>query len=95
VGAAGQANVQATAGTDIYLNGTTGNIKLTRLQAGSGQIGYTQSSGTTTIGSLSAGGAATLANSGGSLLDDGDAATVIRASNIALTAGGAIGAAGA
>ncbi|KOQ39597.1 S-layer family protein, partial [Achromobacter xylosoxidans] len=32
---------------------------------------------------------------GGSLLDDGDAATVIRASNIALTAGGAIGAAGA
>ncbi|MFY1940699.1 filamentous hemagglutinin N-terminal domain-containing protein [Achromobacter xylosoxidans] len=95
VGAAGQANVQATAGTDIYLNGTTGNIKLTRLQAGTGQIGYTQSSGTTTIGSLSAGGAATLANSGGSLLDDGDAATVIRASNIALTAGGAIGAAGA
>lgn len=95
VGAAGQANVQATAGTDIYLNGTTGNIKLTRLQAGTGQIGYTQSSGTTTIGSLSAGGAATLTNSGGSLLDDGDAATVIRASNIALTAGGAIGAAGA
>lgn len=95
VGAAGQANVQATAGTDIYLNGTTGNIKLTRLQAGSGQIGYTQSSGTTTIGSLSAGGAATLTNNSGSLLDDGDAATVIRASNIALTAGGAIGAAGA
>ncbi|MFY3704051.1 filamentous hemagglutinin N-terminal domain-containing protein [Achromobacter dolens] len=95
VGAAGQANVQATAGTDIYLNGTTGNIKLTRLQAGSGQIGYTQTSGTTTIGSLSAGGAATLTNNSGSLLDDGDAATVIRASNIALTAGGAIGAAGA
>ncbi|MCZ8392825.1 filamentous hemagglutinin N-terminal domain-containing protein [Achromobacter xylosoxidans] len=95
VGAAGQANVQATAGTDIYLNGTTGDIKLTRLEAGSGQIGYTQASGTTTIGSLRAGGAATLANSGGSLLDDGDAATGIRASSIALTAGGAIGSAGA
>lgn len=95
VGAAGQANVQATAGTDIYLNGTTGNIKLTRLEAGTGQIGYTQSSGNTTLGSLRAGGAATLANTGGSLLDDGDAATLIRASNIALTASGAIGAAGA
>ncbi|CUI50167.1 hypothetical protein HMPREF3069_06535 [Achromobacter xylosoxidans] len=95
VGGSGQASVQATAGTDVYLNGTTGNIKLTRLEAGSGQIGYTQASGNTTIGSLSAAGAATLANTGGSLLDDGDAATQIRASSIALAAGGSIGATGA
>ncbi len=95
VGGAGQVNVQATAGTDLYLNGTSGNINLTRLEAGTGQIGYTQSYGLTTIGSLSAGGAATLTNSGGTLQDDGDAATLIRASSIALTAGGAIGAAGA
>ncbi|OAS90660.1 hypothetical protein A6I77_04925 [Achromobacter xylosoxidans] len=85
----------APCATSAWARRATGNIKLTRLQAGSGQIGYTQSSGTTTIGSLSAGGAATLTNNSGSLLDDGDAATVIRASNIALTAGGAIGAAGA
>lgn len=95
VGGSGQASVQATAGTDVYLNGTTGNIKLTRLEAGSGQIGYTQASGNTTIGSLNAAGAATLANTGGSLLDDGDAATQIRASSIALAAGGSIGATGA
>lgn len=95
VGGSGQASVLATAGTDVYLNGTTGNIKLTRLEAGSGQIGYTQASGNTTIGSLSAAGAATLANTGGSLLDDGDAATQIRASSIALAAGGSIGATGA
>lgn len=95
VGGSGLVSVQATAGTDVYLNGTTGNIKLTRLEAGSGQIGYTQASGNTTIGSLSAAGAATLANTGGSLLDDGDAATQIRASSIALAAGGSIGATGA
>lgn len=95
VGGSGLVSVQATAGTDIYLNGTTGNIKLTRLEATNGQIGYTQSSGNTTIGSLNAAGAATLANTGGSLLDDGDAATQIRASSIALAAGGSIGATGA
>ena len=95
VGGSGLVSVQATAGTDLYLNGTTGNIKLTRLEATNGQIGYTQSSGNTTIGSLNAAGAATLANTGGSLLDDGDAATQIRASSIALAAGGSIGATGA
>jgi hypothetical protein len=94
VGGPSQVNVQATAGGDLYLNGTTGNIKLVTLTAG-GQLGYTQSSGTTTVGSVQATGPASLANSSGSILDDGDAATKIQAGSIALSAGGALGAAGA
>ncbi|CAB3937808.1 filamentous hemagglutinin N-terminal domain-containing protein [Achromobacter insolitus] len=95
VSGAGVVNVQALAGSDIYLNGTATGIQLTRVEAGMGQIGYLQSYGNTTLGDLRAGGAVTLNNSGGSLVDDGDAATIIRGSNIALTAGGAIGAPGA
>ncbi len=94
VGGAGQVNVQANAGGDLYLNGTTGDIKLASLAAG-GQLGYTQYSGTTTVGSVQAAGPAALANSAGSILDDGDAATKIQASSIALSAAGTLGTAGA
>ena len=94
VGGVGLVNVQANAGGDIYLNGTTSDVKLVTLTAG-GQLGYTQSFGTTTVGSVQATGPASLANTSGSLLDDGDAATKIQASSIALSAGGQLGAAGA
>ncbi|MCD0497359.1 filamentous hemagglutinin N-terminal domain-containing protein [Achromobacter sp. MY14] len=94
VGGAGLVNVQANAGGDLYLNGGNSNIKLTSLTAG-GQLGYMQFSGNTTVGSVQANGPASLANSSGSILDDGDAATKIQASSIALSAGGVLGAAGA
>ena len=95
VGGAGQVNVVANAGGDLYLNGTTSDVKLVTLTAG-GQLGYTQSAGgTTTVGSVQANGPASLANASGSILDDGDAATKIQASSIALSAGGQLGAAGA
>ncbi|MDH0737390.1 filamentous hemagglutinin N-terminal domain-containing protein [Achromobacter spanius] len=94
VGGAGLVNVQANAGGDLYLNGGNSNIKLASLTAG-GQLGYMQFSGNTTVGSVQANGPASLANSSGSILDDGDAATKIQASSIALSAGGVLGAAGA
>ena len=94
VGGAGLVNVQANAGGDLYLNGGNSNIKLASLTAG-GQLGYMQFSGDTTVGSVQANGPASLANSSGSILDDGDDATKIQASSIALSAGGVLGAAGA
>lgn len=90
----GAVNVRANAGGDVYLNGTSSDIRLVSVTAG-GQLGYTQSYGTTTVGSLQATGAATLTNYGGSILDDGDAATKIQAGSIALSASGALGATGA
>ncbi|HCQ48070.1 MAG TPA: hypothetical protein DIW53_15435 [Achromobacter sp.] len=94
VGGPSQVNVLANAGGDLYLNGTYGNIKLASVTAG-GQLGYTQGNGTTLIGNVQAAGPASLANSAGSILDDGDAATKIQASSIALSAAGSLGAAGA
>ena len=94
VGGPSQVNVQASAGGDLYLNGTYGNIKLASVTAG-GQLGYTQGNGTTLIGNVQAAGPASLANSAGSILDDGDTATKIQASSIALSAAGSLGAAGA
>ncbi|MGV2861852.1 filamentous hemagglutinin N-terminal domain-containing protein [Achromobacter sp. AGC39] len=94
VGGPSQVNVLANAGGDLYLNGTYGNIKLASVTAG-GQLGYTQGNGTTLVGNVQAAGPASLANSAGSILDDGDAATKIQASSIALSAAGSLGAAGA
>ncbi|MBR8656315.1 filamentous hemagglutinin N-terminal domain-containing protein, partial [Achromobacter sp. Marseille-Q0513] len=87
--------VQAIAGTDIYLDGGGSSISLARLDAAAGLIDYTQYAGTTTVGSVRAGTTATLNNFGGSILDDGDASTLIRAGSISLMSGDAIGAPGA
>lgn len=92
VGGAGQVTVMATAGGEIYLNGGSSNIFLASLNAG-GNVRHTQWSNTTTVGNVLSGGSVSITNDSGSIADDGNAATLIRGSSVALRAiSGAIGA---
>ncbi|WP_073103146.1 filamentous hemagglutinin N-terminal domain-containing protein [Pollutimonas bauzanensis] len=94
VGGSGLVNVTARAGDDIYLSSSSSNMKLADVDAGK-LVSYTQSSGSTTVGSVRGGTSVSLANTSGAILDDGDQATGITASRIALSAAGSLGSAGA
>lgn len=84
------AQLSATAGSGGVHIANTGALNLTRLAA-EGHSSLT-ASGTLTAGQVDAGSATlALASSGGSVLDDGDAATVIRAGTLNVSAAGAIG----
>jgi filamentous hemagglutinin family protein len=99
IGTSGQ-SILTAAGSAVAIAGSggvylanTGALALDRLSTtGNSAV---SSTGTLTAGNVNAGSATlALASSGGSILDDGDAATRIGASTLNLTAGGAIGTSG-
>ncbi|QCN98175.1 filamentous hemagglutinin N-terminal domain-containing protein (plasmid) [Azospirillum argentinense] len=86
--------VVANAGGSLWLGLTGGNpVTLNSLTAG-GDISVTQSSGTMTVGTVSANngtGTVTLANTSGNIQDDSDSTTLIAAGKVILSANGSVG----
>ncbi|HEX3139619.1 MAG TPA: filamentous hemagglutinin N-terminal domain-containing protein, partial [Rhizobacter sp.] len=99
IGSAGQAvntatgHLNASSGSGGAYLANTGALALDRLSTtGSSSVTAT---GTLSAGNVNAGSAAlALGSGGGSVLDDGNAATRVTAGNLQVTAGGAIGSAG-
>ncbi|MES2717334.1 MAG: filamentous hemagglutinin N-terminal domain-containing protein [Pseudomonadota bacterium] len=86
------ATLTAQAGAALFASGS-GALVLSSLDAGT-SISYTQSSGNITVGQVdaTAGGTVAITATTGSILNDGDAATGIRANQVALSAAqGSIG----
>ncbi|MFC5359572.1 beta strand repeat-containing protein, partial [Azospirillum himalayense] len=86
--------VVANAGGSLWLGLTGGNpVTLNSLTAG-GDISVTQSSGTMTVGTVTANngtGTVTLTNTSGSIQDDSDSTTLIAAGKVILSANGSVG----
>lgn len=82
--------IDVTAGTDAFTYGL-GALQLRSISVGN-NFTHTQSSGTLTLGAISAtSGAVDIAGTSSSLVDDGDSATTINAKTVKLSAGSAIG----
>ncbi|CAO3380993.1 filamentous hemagglutinin N-terminal domain-containing protein [Azospirillum argentinense] len=85
-------SLTATAGSGGVFLSNTGALALTSLTSGGGSVTAT---GDLTVGAVNSGSSAlTLTSSGGSILDDADAATTIAAYSLSLTAAGSIGTSG-
>jgi filamentous hemagglutinin family protein len=83
------ASLRAISGSGGAFVDNTGALALQQLEnTGASRIGAT---GHLTAGAVTVGGALTLSSSGGNLLDDGSAATTVRAGSLSLQAGGSIG----
>jgi filamentous hemagglutinin family protein len=79
-------SISAQAGSAMFLS-ASGSTTLSNLAAGTG-ITYTQSSGSTTVGTVNATGSGTVAltTTSGSIADDGNTGTVITGSQVSLSA---------
>jgi len=92
------ATLTANAGNGGVFIGELDGLTLTNVTAAgaNNDVAVTSNSGNIVVGTVTAPDAVTLtANGGGSILDDGNNGTRIGANSLTLTAGGAIGAAGA